>query len=200
MAAIFTQTDRTTPMRSKEKIDYTKAPAYQVLDEALFCDVAFVGRDGAPRVLPTFPVRVGNTVYFHGSTGSSLGLGAAGDGLPVCLTATIVDGLVFSKSWFHHSMNYRSVVVHGEARVVTDEDERWNAMRALIERMSLGRSERSREPSAKELSAVAIMVLSLEEVSVKARSGPPVEEPDDEPITHFNNGVAEVKTVITGRL
>lgn len=198
MTALFTQTDRTTPNRSKERIDYSKAPALQILDEALFCNIAFVGPDGAPRVLPTFHARLGNTVYFHGSTGSSLGLGAR-DGFDVCLTATVIDGLVYSKSWFHHSMNYRSLVVHGRAALVTDVHESWLVMRALIERMSTGRSERSREPDAKEEAASAIMALPLEEVSVKQRSGPPVEEPADEDLP-FRNGVAEVTTLVNGRL
>ncbi|WP_051393298.1 pyridoxamine 5'-phosphate oxidase family protein [Glycomyces arizonensis] len=198
MSTLFNQTDRTTPTRSAERLAYDRAPAFQVLDEALFCDVAFTGPDGAPRILPTFHARVGSTVYFHGSTGSSMGL-AAREGLDVCLTATIVDGLVFAKSWFHHSMNYRSVVVHGRAALVTDAHERWLMMRALVERMSTGRSERSREPSAKEDSATAIMALPLEEASVKRRGGPPSEDPDDEGLP-YRNGVAEVTTTVAGRL
>ncbi|GAB3646788.1 pyridoxamine 5'-phosphate oxidase family protein [Glycomyces tarimensis] len=198
MSALFPQTERTTPRRWKERIDYSKAPAFQILDEALFCDVAFTGPEGAPRVIPTFHARLGNTVYFHGSTGSSIGL-AAREGFDVCLTATIVDGLVYSKSWFHHSMNFRSVVAHGRAALVTDAHESWLAMRALIERMSTGRSERSREPSEKETAAAAIVALPLEEVSVKARSGPPVEDPEDEDLL-YRNGVAEVTTVVSGRL
>ncbi|WP_051325356.1 pyridoxamine 5'-phosphate oxidase family protein [Glycomyces tenuis] len=193
----FPPTARTTPKRSAERVDYGRAPAFQVLDEALFCDVAFTGPDGAPRVLPTFHARIGDTVYFHGSTGSSLGL-AAREGFDVCLTATVVDGLVFAKSWFHHSMNYRSVVVHGRATLVTDADEGRLAMRALIERMSIGRSERSREPDAREEAASAFMALPLEEASVKRRSGPPNDDPGDEDLP-YRNGVAEVTTVVAGR-
>ncbi|MCH7231185.1 pyridoxamine 5'-phosphate oxidase family protein [Glycomyces sp. L485] len=198
MSALFNQTDRTTPRRSKDRIDYAKAPAYQILDEALFCDVAFVGPGGSPQVIPTFHARLGNTVYLHGSTGSSLGL-AAKEGFDVCLTATVVDGLVYAKSWFHHSMNFRSVIVHGKATLVTDAHDNWLAMRALIERMSIGRSERSREPNQKEGAAAAIIALPLEEASVKARSGPPVEDPEDEDLP-YRNGVAEVTTVVSGRL
>ncbi len=194
----FARTERTTPLRARHRIDYAKASALQVLDEALFCDVAFTGPDGAPRVLPTFHARLGDTVYLHGSTGSSTAL-AAREGLDVCLTATVVDGLVYAKSWFHHSVNYRSVVVHGRAVPVTDAHERRLAMRALIERMSTGRSERSREPDAKEEAASAFLAVPLEEVSVKRRSGPPSEEPEDEDLP-YRNGVAEVRTSVTGRL
>ncbi|MCC3762327.1 pyridoxamine 5'-phosphate oxidase family protein [Glycomyces sp. TRM65418] len=194
----FEQTERTTPRRSREKVAYERSDAYQVLDEALFCDLAFVGPDGAPRILPTFHVRVGDTLYVHGSTGGSMGLGGK-EGFDVSVGATIVDGLVFSKSWFHHSMNYRSVVVHAKATLVTDPEERWTAMRALIDRLAEGRSARSREPSEKENAMSALLAIPLEEVSVKQRQGPPVEEPEDEDLP-FLNGVAPVTTVVAGRL
>ncbi|MBO3733510.1 pyridoxamine 5'-phosphate oxidase family protein [Glycomyces niveus] len=194
----FTQTERTTPKRSRERVTYEREAAYQVLDEALFVDLAFVGPDGAPRVLPTFHVRVGDTLFVHGSTGSSMGLGGR-DEFAVSATATIVDGLVFSKSWFHHSMNYRSVVVHANARLVTDEDERWEVFKALINRMAEGRADRSREANPKENAMSALLAIPLEEVSIKQRSGPPVEEPEDEDLP-FANGVAPVSTVVAGRL
>lgn len=194
----FAPTERTIPNRSKERVSYEKAEAYRVLDEALHCDFAFVGRDGAPRVLPTFHVRVGDTLYLHGSTGSSMGMGAR-EGFAVSVTATIVDGLVFSKSWFHHSMNYRSVVVHAEARLVTDPDERWSAFRALIDRFSEGRSDRSRSASDKENAASALLAIPLAEVSLKQRAGGPNEDPADEDLP-YENGVAEVVTTVTGRL
>lgn len=194
----FAPTERTTPNRSRERITYERADAYRVLDEALYCDVAFVGPDGAPRVLPTFHVRVGDTLFLHGSTGSSMGLGGR-EGFPVSVTATIVDGLVFSKSWFHHSMNYRSVVVHANATLVTDADERWSVFKALIDRMAEGRSERSRAANPKENAMSALLAIPLEEVSVKQRQGPPVEEPEDEDLP-YRNGVAEVATSVIGRL
>ncbi|WP_051704248.1 pyridoxamine 5'-phosphate oxidase family protein [Glycomyces sp. NRRL B-16210] len=194
----FAPTERTTPNRSRERVTYEKADAYRILDEALHCDVAFVGPDGAPRVLPTFHVRVGDTLFLHGSTGSSMGLGGR-EGFPVSVTATIVDGLVFSKSWFHHSMNYRSVVVHANATLVEDTDERWSVFKALIDRMAEGRSDRSRAANPKENAMSALLAIPLEEVSVKQRQGPPVEEPEDEDLPYVN-GVAEVATSITGRL
>ncbi|HEX2145540.1 MAG TPA: pyridoxamine 5'-phosphate oxidase family protein [Glycomyces sp.] len=196
--AEFTPTERTTPKRSRERVTYERAASYQVLDEALFVDLAFVGPDGAPRVLPTFHVRVGDTLFVHGSTGSSMGLGGR-EGFPVSVTATIVDGLVFAKSWFHHSMNYRSVVVHANARLVTDADERWPVFKALINRMGEGRAERSREADEKENAMSALLAIPLEEVSIKQRSGPPVEEPEDEDLPYVN-GVAPVTTVVSGRL
>jgi uncharacterized protein len=194
----FTPTERTTPKRSRERVTYEREAAYRVLDEALFCDLAFIGPDGAPRVLPTFHVRVGDTLFVHGSTGSSMGLGGREE-FAVSATATIVDGLVFSKSWFHHSMNYRSVVVHANAKLVTDPDERWTVFKALIDRMAEGRSERSREANDKENAMSALLAIPLEEVSIKQRSGPPVEEPGDEDLP-FDNGVAPVSTVVTGRI
>ena len=194
----FTPTERTTPKRSRERVTYEREAAYRVLDEALFCDLAFVGPDGAPRVLPTFHVRVGDTLFVHGSTGSSMGLGGREE-FAVSATATIVDGLVFSKSWFHHSMNYRSVVVHANAKLVTDADERWTVFKALIDRMAEGRSERSREANDKENAMSALLAIPLEEVSIKQRSGPPVEEPEDEDLP-FDNGVAPVTTTVTGRI
>ncbi|MEU6249706.1 pyridoxamine 5'-phosphate oxidase family protein [Glycomyces sp. NPDC047010] len=197
-AGRFEQTERTTPKRSRERVTYERAESYRVLDEALFCDLAFVGPDGAPRILPTFHVRVGDTLYVHGSTGGSMGLGARGP-FPVTVSATVVDGLVFSKSWFHHSMNYRSVVVHAEARLVEDEDERWNTFKSLIDRFAEGRSERSREASEKENAMSALLAIPLEEVSIKQRAGGPVEEPEDEDLP-FDNGVANVRTLVTGRL
>ena len=199
MSTSFTPSERTTPTRAKERVSYEKARVYQVLDEALHCDVAFIGEDGDPKALPVFHARIGDLLYLHGSTGSTLGLASRETGMRVCVTATVVDGLVYAKSWAHHSMNFRSVVAHGLALPVHDAHERWIAMRALVERMGHGRAERSREPSAKEDASIAILALRLNEVSVKQRSGAPREAPGDEELP-YRNGVAEVATVIAGRL
>lgn len=199
MSTLFTPTERTAPTRAKDRVSYEKARVYQVLDEALHCDVAFTDPDGDPKALPVFHARLGDTLYLHGSTGSALGTASRESGLRVCVTATLVDGLVYAKSWAHHSMNFRSVVAYGLALPVRDAHERWIAMRTLVERMGHGRAERSREPSAKEDASVAILALPLNEVSVKQRSGGPSEEPEDEELP-YRNGVAEVSTVITGRL
>src|SRR5690349_244129 len=116
----YEPTPRTTPSRAVERARYDEPTVHAILDEALVCHLGFVA-DGAPRVLPTLHVRVGDVLYLHGSTGSRPLLAAASaDGLPVCVTATLIDGLVLARSAFHHSVNYRSVVAHGRARLVSD--------------------------------------------------------------------------------
>jgi RimJ/RimL family protein N-acetyltransferase/nitroimidazol reductase NimA-like FMN-containing flavoprotein (pyridoxamine 5'-phosphate oxidase superfamily) len=163
---------------------YDKAAAHAILDEALHCHLGYVV-DGAPRVLPTLHVRLGGTVYVHGSTGSRPMLAARADGLPVCLTATILDGLVYARSQVHHSANYRSVVVHGVARRVDDLDERRRVLAALVERVGRGRAGDSRPPNRRELAETAMLALPLREVSVKARAGGVVEEPADLALPHW---------------
>lgn len=174
----FTPTARTTSLRSPDKLRYDKATAYRVLDEARVCHVGYI-HEGTPRVLPTAHVRVGDFLYLHGSTGSRALLSAKPDGLDVCVTATLLDGLVYSRSWFHHSVNYRCVMAHGRARPVIDDDERWHALAALIDTYGNGRSADSRDPSPKELAQTGLLSLPLVEVSVRTRQGPPREDPDD---------------------
>src|SRR3954454_12325204 len=118
-AAGYTATDRSTPTRSRERAAYDRETVHAILDEGFVCHLGFV-RDGAPVVLPTLYARSGERLYVHGSTGSRPLRGAADPGLAVCLTVTHVDGLVLARSAFHHSLNYRSVVVHGTAHQVTD--------------------------------------------------------------------------------
>jgi uncharacterized protein len=149
-----------------------------VLDEALVCHVGFVV-DGAPRVLPTIHARVGDRIYLHGSTGTPLVRLAAADGVAVCVTVTLVDGLVLARSQFESSMNYRSVVAHGVARLVTDPDERTVALRAVVEHVAPGRSGTSRPGTPRELAATAVLALDLDEVSVKSRAGDPEDDPAD---------------------
>jgi nitroimidazol reductase NimA-like FMN-containing flavoprotein (pyridoxamine 5'-phosphate oxidase superfamily) len=140
------------------------------------CHVGVV-RDGAPVVLPTGYGRIDDTVYVHGSTGA--GWLRVSDGAPVCLTVTHVDGVVYARSVFHHSMNYRSAVVHGPARVVTDPAERMAGLRAVAEQLSPGSWEHAREPNAREMAATVVIALDLAEASVKMRSGPPGDEDFD---------------------
>src|SRR5918997_1839345 len=119
---MYPRTPRTTASRSRDRMSYDRAAAHAVLDEAYHCALGFTV-DGEPRVLPTLHVRVGDTLYVHGSTGSRPLLAARGpEGLPVCVAVTLLDGLVLARSQFHHSANYRSVVAHGAARLVTDPD------------------------------------------------------------------------------
>src|SRR5258705_7118541 len=129
----FSQAPRTIPSRSRERASYERATAYAILDEAYHCHLGFVA-DGEPRVLPTLHARVGDTLYLHGSTGSRPLLAARDGGLPVCVVITLIDGLVLARAQFSHSANYRSVVVHGTARMVTDEAERTNAFDALVDK------------------------------------------------------------------
>ena len=165
MTQVYASTALTTPARYRDRAAYDEATVHAVLDEALHCNVAFV-RDGRPVSLPTMLARDGDTVYVHGSTGGRFALL---DGEPICVTATLLDALILARSWFHHSVGYRSVVAHGTARVVLDPQERLRAMRALIEKMYPGRSDESRPPTPKEDAATAIVALELEAVSVKSR-------------------------------
>jgi len=138
---------------------------HAVLDEALVCHLAFV-RDGAPVVLPTVHARLGDRLYVHGSSGGRF---ASLDGQPIGVTVTLLDAVVLGRSWMHHSAAYRSVVIHGTARVVTDPEERLNAMRTLIEHIAPGRSADSREPTRKELAQTVIVGVDLDQASLKAR-------------------------------
>ncbi|GAQ63058.1 pyridoxamine 5'-phosphate oxidase family protein [Streptomyces scabiei] len=185
-AAAYHPTDRTAPTRGREKASYDKELVHAILDEGYVCHLGFV-RDGAPVVLPTLYGRVGETLYVHGSTGSRplRMTGQADPGLPVCLTVTHVDGLVLARSAFHHSINYRSVVVHGIAHEVTDPQERRIALDALVDHVVPGRSRDSRPANPKEFAATAVIRLDLNEVSAKTRTGGVNEEPEDVTLPHW---------------
>jgi nitroimidazol reductase NimA-like FMN-containing flavoprotein (pyridoxamine 5'-phosphate oxidase superfamily)/RimJ/RimL family protein N-acetyltransferase len=174
---VYPVTTRTTPHRLAERVSYDRAGAHAILDEAYVCHLGFTTPDG-PRVLPTFFARIGDTLYVHGSTGSGPML-ALRRGGPVCVAVTLLDGLVLARSQFHHSANYRSVVVHGTATVVSEGAERRRAMDALVDKVAPGRSTQTRPPDAKELAATAILAIPLAEVSVKARMGGVSEEAED---------------------
>jgi nitroimidazol reductase NimA-like FMN-containing flavoprotein (pyridoxamine 5'-phosphate oxidase superfamily) len=177
----YIQTDRSTPTRYASRASYDRAAVHAVIDEALVCHVGFI-RDGAPVVLPTVHARTGDTLYIHGSSGSRFSLL---DGEPVGVTITLIDGLVFARSWLHHSAPYRSVVIHGTARVVADEDERRAAMAALIDHVAPGRSADTRPPTRRELAMTAIVAIELDEVSLKARGAQLGEEPGDEELPYW---------------
>ncbi|MFJ6729484.1 pyridoxamine 5'-phosphate oxidase family protein [Streptomyces sp. NPDC091281] len=182
----YAPTDRTVPTRSADRAAYDRALVHAILDEGYVCHLGFV-RDGAPVVLPTLYARVGETLYVHGSTGSRplRMTGAADPGLPVCLTVTHVDGLVLARSAFHHSINYRSVVVHGLAHDVTDRDEKRAALDALVNHVVAGRAADSRPANKKELAATAVIRLDLTEVSAKTRTGGVNDEPEDLALPHW---------------
>ncbi|MFE9630765.1 pyridoxamine 5'-phosphate oxidase family protein [Streptomyces sp. NPDC006463] len=179
-ATAYEPTDRTVPTRSRDRARYDRETVHSILDQAYICHLGFV-RDGAPVVLPTLFGRVGEALYIHGSTGSRplLAAGKADPGLAVCVTVTHVDGLVLARSAFHHSLNYRSVVVHGTAYQVTDEEECRIALDALVDHVVPGRSADSRPASAKELAATAVIRLDLTEVSAKLRTGGPNDDAED---------------------
>ncbi|MEH1125471.1 bifunctional pyridoxamine 5'-phosphate oxidase family protein/GNAT family N-acetyltransferase [Micromonospora sp. CPCC 206061] len=191
---MYEQTHRTTANRDRGRVGYERATAHAILDEAVHCHFAFTV-DGEPRLLPTLHVRVGETLYLHGSTGSRPLLAARGDaGLPICVTATLLDGLVYARSHTHHSANYRSVVAHGTARLVADEAEKRIALDALVEKVGRGRAADSRPPNRKELAEVAVLALPLSEVSVKARAGGVIDEEEDYALPHWA-GVVPLRLV-----
>jgi nitroimidazol reductase NimA-like FMN-containing flavoprotein (pyridoxamine 5'-phosphate oxidase superfamily) len=160
------------PERGRDDRDLVRA----IVDEALICHVGFVA-DGYPTVIPTLHARSDDTLYLHGSPASRM-LQAAPGG-EICVTVTLVDGVVMARSAFNHSMNYRSVVVFGRPRVVTDAEEKASAFRALVEHVAKGRWDDARQPTALEISATTVLAISLEEASAKVRSGPPIDQADD---------------------
>jgi nitroimidazol reductase NimA-like FMN-containing flavoprotein (pyridoxamine 5'-phosphate oxidase superfamily) len=170
----YQRTERTRVRRLPERATYDRATVHAILDEGFLCHVGFVV-DGQPYVIPTGYARVGDMLFLHGSTGSRLGLRP---GMDVCVTVTLVDGLVLARSAFHHSMNYRSVMAIGRTRPVTDPGEKEVALRALVEHIVPGRSDEVRGGDLRELAATAVLALPLAEVSAKVRTGPPQ---DDEP-------------------
>jgi RimJ/RimL family protein N-acetyltransferase/nitroimidazol reductase NimA-like FMN-containing flavoprotein (pyridoxamine 5'-phosphate oxidase superfamily) len=184
MTDTYAVTPRMTATRRQNRMYYERAVAHAILDEAYDCTVAYVV-DGEPRALPTLQVRIDDKVYLHGSGGGRLALAARGDGVRVCLSVTLLDGLVYARSQTHHSANYRSVVVHGTARLVTDDAEKRAAMTALVEKAAVGRAADSRPPDRRELAQTAVLALPLIEVSVRARAGGVVDEPADLGLPHW---------------
>jgi hypothetical protein len=169
-------TPRTKLRRLAERGKTERADLYAVLDAGLICHLGVIC-GGAPRVLPTAYGRLDDTLYLHGSTANTTLLAA--DGQPACVTVTHLDALVCARSVFHHSMNYRSAIVYGTARIVTDEAERLTALRVIVEQLVPGRWDESRPPTRKELAATAVLALPLTEASVKVRTGPASDDPED---------------------
>lgn len=198
MARGYQPTPGTTPSRYRERARYDGETVHRILDEALFCHLGYV-RDGRPVVLPTMHVRCGETLYIHGSTGSGPMLGAKPAGLPVCVTATLVDGLVLARSAMHHSLNYRSVVVMGSARAVDDHAEKLSALHALLDHIRPGRAADCRTPNTRELAATTVLALDLVEVSAKVRQGGPVDDPEDRALPHWAGVIPLTVTAGTPR-
>jgi hypothetical protein len=171
-------TPRTRVRRRAQRGHYERTTVHAILDEALVCHVGFVA-DGQPIVIPTAYARVGETLYLHGSPASRM-LRNLADRLPVCVTVTLLDGIVLARSAFHHSMNYRSVVVQGQAHAVIDPAEKLRAMHALVEHVSPGRWGDARSPSEQELAQTLVLALPLLRVSAKVRTGPPIDDEQDQ--------------------
>lgn len=176
-AAELTPTERTTLRRLPGRGSYDRALVAQILDEALICQLGFV-QDGSPMIIPTIHARVGDTLYVHGSV-ANRALRAAGKGAEICVSATLVDGLVLARSGFHSSMNYRSVVLVGEARVVTDPAEKVAALDAIVDHVVAGRSRQLRAHTDVELRTTTVLALPISEGSAKVRTGGPVDDEAD---------------------
>jgi uncharacterized protein len=173
----FPPTERTALQRHPERGSYERETVAQILDEALICHLGFVA-DGQPYVIPTIHARCGDRLYLHGSAASRM-LRTIKEGVPICVTATLLDGLVLARSAFRHSMNYRSVVVLGVATEVASPSEKKAALEAIVEHVIPGRSSQVRSPNESELSATMVLSVPLQEVSAKVRTGPPVDAETD---------------------
>ncbi|MDF1595881.1 MAG: pyridoxamine 5'-phosphate oxidase family protein [Acidimicrobiia bacterium] len=170
--------------RLPDRGSYDPAVINAIFDEALICHVGFLDEGGRPVVIPTIHARIGETLYLHGSPASRM-LRTLAAGSQVSVTATLVDAIVLAKSHFHHSMNYRSAVVFGTARAVTDADEKTAAFRAIVDHLVAGRWEGARRPNEKESKATAVVAIDIEEASAKQRTGPPVDDAEDMALPHW---------------
>jgi nitroimidazol reductase NimA-like FMN-containing flavoprotein (pyridoxamine 5'-phosphate oxidase superfamily) len=173
----FIPTERATLKRLPNRAVFDRQAVYQILDESFICHVGFA-LDGNPLVIPTGYGRDGNNLYIHGSAANRT-LNALERGVEVCVTVTLLDGLVLARSVFHHSMNYRSVMIFGKASVVEGEKEKLHALRVITEHIMPGRWAEAREPNGKELKQTKVLKVPLEEVSAKVRTGPPLDDEDD---------------------
>jgi uncharacterized protein len=174
----FAKTEKTSITRLSKRGAYDKETVYSILDEALFCTVAFA-RENEPFQIPTGFCRIGDKIYIHGSVGSFYMRELADKKIPLCISATLLDGLVLARSAFHHSVNYRSVVIFGVPEKVTGEDELYEALRVFTEKMQPGRWEDVRKPTAGEWKATLVLSVQIDEASAKLRTGPPKDDDED---------------------
>jgi uncharacterized protein len=177
MSQPYTPTPRTLLVREADRAVYDREAAYRILDEGFLCHVGFV-TDGQPFVIPTSYGRKDDCLFIHGSAASRM-LRQVKEGVPVCITVTLLDGLVLARSIFNHSMNYRSVVVLGKATLIDDPAEKIEALRLLSEHIIPGRWADSRQPNERELKATSILRVPIEEFSAKVRKGPVVDDEED---------------------
>jgi len=177
MSQSVAPSERTRVRRVPQRGAYDRPLIDAILDEALVCHVGLVS-DAQPFVIPTIHWRIGDELYIHGSAASRM-IEQGVSGAPLCITVTLIDGVVLARSAFHHSLNYRSVVILGRARAVTERDKKLAALSALVERFSPGRSERVRAPSEQELKATTLLSLPIAEASAKVRRGGPIDDEKD---------------------
>jgi len=177
MPELFPVTDRTRVIREANRAVYDRDAIYKILDEGFVCHAGFAA-EGQPFVIPTMYARVGDSLYFHGSAASRM-LRGASSGTPVCITVTLLDGLVLARSVFNHSMNYRSVVALGQATLVEDPVEKLAALEAFTQKLIPGRWNDARQPNEQELKATSILKLPLIEVSGKVRTGDVEDDAED---------------------
>ena len=171
------KTERTRVRRIPDRGHYDKKTIYPIIDEALYCHVG-INHNGSPVVIPTIHARINNTLYIHGSAASRL-LKSIQGGANLCVTISLIDGIVMARSAFHHSLNYRSVVVFGKGVIVDNYQEKWDALKAVSDHLVPKRWEDVREPNQKELDATTVVSISLEEASAKVISGPPGDDDAD---------------------
>ncbi|HET9486769.1 MAG TPA: pyridoxamine 5'-phosphate oxidase family protein [Chryseosolibacter sp.] len=176
--AQFPQTEKTSITRLPKRGVYDKDAVYAILDEALFCTVAFV-RDQKPFQIPTGFCRLGDKLYIHGSVGSSYLRELGEKKYDVCISATLIDGLVMARSAFHHSVNYRSVVLFSVPDRVSDELELYKVLEVFTNKMQPGRWDDVRKPTASEWKATMVLSFQIQEASAKVRTGPPVDDEED---------------------
>ncbi|WP_018619408.1 pyridoxamine 5'-phosphate oxidase family protein [Spirosoma luteum] len=186
------QTSRTTPSRLAKRAHYDETTIHSILDEALFCTVSF-SVDGQPMAIPTAFARQENSLYIHGSVGSHF-IRAIENGAPVCITVMLADGLVLAKSAFHHSVNYRSVVIFANAEKVTDETEQMNALALITDHLIPGRWDDLRPTTTSEMRKTTVLRFSLAEASAKIRAGGPNDDPEDMNLPTWS-GVVPLQTV-----
>ena len=170
-------TARTRVVREPDRAVYDRETVYRILDEGFLCHVGFTV-DSQPFVIPTSYGRKDANLYIHGSAASRM-LRQMKEGVPVCITVTLLDGLVLARSVFNHSMNYRSVVILGKASLVDDAEEKMAALRVLSEHILPGRWDDTRQPNERELKATSVLRVPVEEYSAKVRTGPPIDDPED---------------------
>jgi uncharacterized protein len=171
-------TARTRVLREPKRGAYDRDTVYHILDEGFLCHIGFVV-DGQPFVIPTSYGRKDASLYIHGSAASRMLRQMQQDGAPVCVTVTLLDGLVLARSVFNHSMNYRSVVILGNATLVDDPEEKLAALRILAEHILPGRWDDARQPNDRELKATSVLRVPIEEFSAKVRTGPPIDDEED---------------------